>query len=313
MRWNYDESKIPGNQMAIDWYKANNLSVMAATCATYYSTMIPRTKKQFQPIKDFCQLTSEKKMSGILCTVWDDASPHLETIWRGLYNFALFSWNYEDISMNEAHATFKQRFYSPALASAKFNFQDLLEEATPFWETAFLQQGDRENYHKNFTLIDLPNFEKQGGWSKVYSDKLSKATSATTKHKAIAEQIKKARELTSRNQYSLSLFAVINELETYTANLLLLLQAYDEAPGEIKNNKTELIKKLVAQFPDIRNRFEEAYSKTRIMGNPEGYQLDSNFHEHLANGTNSTDWMFRYELAMNLKINDWLKIVRAKH
>ena len=42
------------------------------------------------------------------------------------------------------------------------------------------------------------------------------------------------------------------------------------------------------------------------MGNPPGYQLDSNFHHHLANGTNTTDWMFIYEIAMNKKINDWL-------
>jgi hypothetical protein len=31
MRWNYDDPMLPGNQMAIDWYKANDLTVMAAT------------------------------------------------------------------------------------------------------------------------------------------------------------------------------------------------------------------------------------------------------------------------------------------
>jgi len=306
MRWNYDESKITGNQLAIDWYKANNLSVMAATCATLYSTMFPRTKHQFQPIKDFCQLTAEKKMNGILCTVWDDASPHLETIWRGLYNFALFSWNYEDISMDLAHATFRQRFYSTALAPASFNFQDLLEEATPFWETALLQQGDRENYPKNFTLIDLPHAEMSGTWSKNYHEKLSRASTGIFQHTTIDRQIKMAQKLTRRNQYALSLFDVINELQMYSCQLLLLLKQYDQAAKAAKHEKAVLIKKQVEKFAVIRTRLEATYSKTRIMGNPEGYQLDSNFHKHLANGTNNTDWMFVYEIAMNQQINEWL-------
>ena len=62
----------------------------------------------------------------------------------------------------------------------------------------------------------------------------------------------------------------------------------------------------VNSFPVIRSRLEKVFSETRIMGNPMGYQLDNNFHEHLANGTNNTDWMYMYELPMNQKIKEWL-------
>jgi hexosaminidase len=307
MRWNYDYPLIAGNQRAVDWYKANNLMVMAATSSTLYSTMFPHTKSKFQPIKEFCQLTTEKKMSGILCTVWDDASPHLETIWRGIYDFALFSWNSEDISIGKAHATFRQRFYSSALAQPDFNFEDILEEiTTPFWETAFLKSGDREVYHKTFLLIDLPDSKNLGAWSKAYHDKLNKNRSVAIQHAEIARQIAKAKEVTRRNQYALSLFNIINELQVFSSNLLLLLEQYDNAPKKEMKNKAMLIKKQVDDFTSVRARFEATYSKTRIMGNPEGYQLDSNFHEHLANGTNNTDWMFRYEIAMNSKIKEWL-------
>ncbi len=41
------------------------------------------------------------------------------------------------------------------------------------------------------------------------------------------------------------------------------------------------------------------------MANPAEYILDQNQHHHLANGTNNSDWMYVYELAMNLKINNW--------
>ncbi len=306
MRWNYDCPLIPGNQMAMNWYEANNLPVMAATCATLYSTMFPRTKLKFQPIKEFCQLTTEKKMSGIFCTVWDDASPHFETLWRGIFNFALFSWNYEDISMDDAHATFRQRFYSFALAPLSFDFQDKLEETTIFWETVFLHDGDREEYHKTFTLIDLPYPKKSGEWSNIHKEKLIMAETSLLQHAEIENQILKAQELCRRNGYALSLFKAINDLQIYSSHLLMMLKQYDMASEKEQKILLTKIKKQVEDFCNIRTRFEEVYSKTRMMGNPEGYLLDSNFAGHLANGTNSTDWMYIYELAINDKIIDWL-------
>jgi len=65
MRWNYDDSKLPGNQRAMDWYKKNGLRAMAATAAQARWPMLPRNRSNFQPIKDFCQLTAEKKLDGI--------------------------------------------------------------------------------------------------------------------------------------------------------------------------------------------------------------------------------------------------------
>jgi hypothetical protein len=65
-------------------------------------------------------------------------------------------------------------------------------------------------------------------------------------------------------------------------------------------------------FKKLREQFEKTYGQTRILGNPDGYQLDSNFHEHLANGTNNTDWMFMYELPVNKQIEVWLEPQRAK-
>jgi hexosaminidase len=246
-------------------------------------------------------------MSGILCTIWDDTSPHLEVISRGVFDFALLSWNYEDIPMTKAHTLFQQRFYSAALANASFNFQDTLElSTTPFWATAFLQEGDREVYHKTFTLISLPDPKNKGVWSKTYNEKLSKANVVRGQQTEIAKQLSKAQEVTRRNEYALSLFNVINEFQTYTSDVLLLLKQYDQSSEKDQKVKALQIKKILEDFPAIRSRFEEAYGKTRIMGNPPGYQLDSNFHHHLANGTNTSDWIFIYEIAMNKKVSDWL-------
>jgi hexosaminidase len=66
------------------------------------------------------------------------------------------------------------------------------------------------------------------------------------------------------------------------------------------------VKTFTENFEKLRAQFENVYGETRILGNPEGYQLDSNFHHHLANGTNNTDWMYVYELAMNKKVEEWM-------
>ena len=99
----------------------------------------------------------------------------------------------------------------------------------------------------------------------------------------------------------------INELQIYPARLLLLLQKFDKANSS-KNRQAakEQVKNYVDSFGDIRKGFENVYSQTRILNNPDDYILDQNQHEHLANGTRNNDWMFVYELAMNERIHHWL-------
>jgi len=307
MRWNYDYTKIPGNEKAIDWYKSNNLKVMAATAAQQAWSVMPRNHSNCQAIKDFCQLTAEKKMSGILCTIWDDASPHFETVWRGIYDFAFFSWNHNDASVDKVHQAFRHRFYSPEMAPASNEFQDLLEDVLPFWETALLAEGDRWNYHKTFKLIELPDQDKQGEWAAKNKVKLVEAAKAVRQYDIIRSRVDKAMQLARRNDYAIEVMNQVNELQVYPAKLLLLLEKYDKASLQGKRDIIVQLRNYTDGFSKLRAEFERVYSKTRILGNPDGYQLDPNVHGHLANGTNNTDWMFMYEIPMNLKIAEWVK------
>lgn len=306
MRWNYDVCTLPGNQRALDWYKKNNLHAMAATATQCMSAMLSRHQSNFQPIKDFCQLTAQKKLDGILCTVWDDCSVHLETTWRGMYDFALFSWNYEDIAASKAHGIFRHRFFAPVLAATANEFQDSLETALSFWETALLSEGDRENYHKHFKLLPLPDADHPGVWSASNKVKLMSAKNNITQYEWIKSRIANAIKLSHRNEYALDVYNQVNELQVYSAKLLLLLEQYDKTTSGNKKTYAGKIMDYVNSFPVIRSRLEKVFSETRIMGNPVEYQLDNNFHEHLANGTNNTDWMYMYELPMNQKIKEWL-------
>jgi len=124
----------------------------------------------------------------------------------------------------------------------------------------------------------------------------------------IKTKIAKGLEVALRNRYSLEVFNQINELQVYPSNLLIALERYDNADESGKKEAALHLKKYVNYFDELRKNFEAVYSQTRILGNPEGYQLDSNFHNHLANGTNNTDWMYMYELPMNQKILEWLKV-----
>jgi hypothetical protein len=279
---------------------------MAATAAQCGWLMLPENTSNFQPIKDFCKLTSDKRMSGILCTVWEDSSPHFETVWRGLHDFALFSWNYEDVQVEAAHAAFRHRFYAPALEPEYFNTQDMLEKGLRFWSIALLDEGTGNGYSETFKLIDLPEKDKINAWTIKNKEKLELAKNAVTLYQSVNTRLAEAMDLSRRNRYALEVFNQINELEVYPSNLLLLLQKYDESSLKDRQENAAQIKKFVQEFAGLRSRFESVYSETRLMGNPPGYLLDSNFAHHRANRTNNTDWMFVNELAMNAKIMDWL-------
>lgn len=307
MRWNYDTPDLPGNQNAIDWYKSHNLMVMAATAAQTMWPMMPREHSNFQPIKDFCRITAEKKMNGILCTAWDDCSPHFETYWRGFYDFAFFSWHYTNTKMEDVHTIFRHRFYAPALSDSAFEFEDMLEKALPFWETALLEKGDRNNYHKDFDLIELPDKNKTGAWREKYKTRIEAAQSAIKQYEVIRYRIEKAKQLARRNEYQLMVMEQINELQIYPAKLLLLLKKFDVANSTNKQSAKQEIEKSVNDFGGVRKNVEDVYSLSRILNNPDDYLPDQNQHEHLANGTKNDDWMFVYELAMNKKISEWLK------
>ena len=264
MRWNYDTPGLLGNNNALDWYKANNLKVMAATAAQTMWPMLPREKSNFQPIKDFCKITSEKKLSGILCTAWDDCSPHFETFWRGFHDFAFFSWNYDDIKVGDVHAKFRHRFYAPELRDSSSEFQDLMEQALVFWETALIEKGHRNNYPEKIDLIALPDPGNIGKWSEVYGQRINRAREETSRYGLIKNRIQNAMKVARRNEYSLTLMNQINELQVYPSRLLLLLEKYDKASSPAaKKEIKEQIKNYVIQFDGIRKNFEDTFSKTQ--------------------------------------------------
>ena len=276
---------------------------MAATSGQQIWPMLPRANSNFQPVKDFSRITAKEKLDGILLTLWDDTSPHFETYWRGIYNFALFSWNYRDISKEQAHAMFRHRFYGPALSDASYAFQDSLEQSMSFWETALIDKGSRENYPSEIDVLDLPDESSAGTWSKKNEKKLTAARKEVARYNATKKKISRSIVAAKRNKYALEVFEKLNDLQIYPAQLLLRLEQYDKAktPAD-KKLAAKKVKSFTASFADIRNSYENVTTRTRVLQNPQDYIADQNHHHHLANGTNTSDWMYVYELALNESI-----------
>lgn len=313
MRWNYSAPQALGTSKAIDWYNSNDLSVMAATASQTIRPLLPRNHSNFQPIKDFCRITADKKIDGILCTEWDNCSLHFdETFWRGRYFFSMFSWNYKDIPIDQAEAMYRHRFYGPALSDSSFEFQNIMEQSLYFWESALVEKGGRITYfgsHRkvistSFDLIDLPDPTKSGTWGLKYKEKINGAKEAIEQYKIIKSRIGKSMRASNRNRYSLSLMNQINEVQIYPAKLLLLLDAYDQSTLAKKKIQIKQIHEYVDNFTDIRKSFENEFSGERIMSNPE----DDCHCDHSPNKIVNSDWMYLFELAMNNEILNWIKI-----
>ena len=185
--------------------------------------------------------------------------------------------------------------------------QALLEQALPFWETALIEKGHRNNYPEKIELIDLPDPSKPGKWSDVNRQRIIRAKEEISRYAVIKNRIQNALKVTRRNEFSLALMNQLNELQVYPSRLLMLLEKFDRASSDpAKKDAKAAIEEYVRHFDDLRKNFEGVFSKTRILNNPDDYQLDQNVHHHLANGSNKSDWMYVYELEMNKKLNNWL-------
>jgi hypothetical protein len=324
MRWTYWNTKVLGNRKAIDWLLSKDLKVMGATAAQDMSPMLPRNNSLFDPIKDFSDIATEKKLDGILCTMWDDSSYSFDTFWRGIYTFASSTWNNRDLEKTSFNAAFRHRFYAPELSAASFEFQNLLEQALWFWDGALINnstykkhlsvegvynpmgdRGDRVVYPKSIDLIALPDASVRGTWSDKYKEKIEQARTEAARYDTIKQRIAVAAKLARRNYHSLDLMNCINDFQIYGSRLILSFWKYDKAASAAERRSARAeIRSLVNSFSTIRANLENVISQNRFLKNPEGYVRAKT--ADLANGGIDNEWMFLHETPMNEKIKVWL-------
>ncbi len=313
MRWNYQKSDTYGNQKAMDWYMNNGLNVMGATAGQTRWTLMPQNQSNISQIKSFAISSIEKNLEGLLLTLWDDDSPHFELYKRGIAAFSQYSWSGNKTTIEEFKTIYRHRTYGPDFSNNEFAFIDKLEKPVSLWLNMLLEEKVRraaiskeENPLETF-IIDLPDLENKGMWSKKYFNKIKNAKASLLISKEVEETIDKLMENDPKNKYTLEVYKQVNELVKFSSNIIIALEKLDLS-SEIDYEKTAFneIRNFEDKFNSLRINFEEVYSKTRILNKPENYILDQDHHNHPANQTINFDWQFLSEKYFLKKIKNYI-------
>jgi hypothetical protein len=308
MRWNYFVPQAEGNLKAMDWFLENGMQVMGATAGQTRWVLMPQLESNMDNIRSFALTSIDKGLDGILLTLWDDDSPHFELYQRGIVFFAEYAWTGEKRSKVELKSAYRHREFSYMVASPEYAFADDLEQPVIFWRDGLLKRKLRNRLAKmqdpvNEAVIDFPDLDNKGEWSKIHADRLEKAGVAMKNYESIAARISEMKSLASRNIYSLEVYEQVNELAMFTSKALLALKALDASQNE-QDEKAAIdkLRSLEEEFSSLRQKFEQVYRQIRILTKPEGFVLDQDHHRHLANQSISFDWQFYAEILFLEKV-----------
>ena len=309
MRWNYQKSDTYGNQKAMDWYTNNNLKVMGATAGQTRWTLMPQNQSNIPQINAFALSSIERNLEGLLLTLWDDDSPHFELYKRGISAFAEYTWSGNKKSIDDFKEIYRHRTYGSEFSNNEYAFIDKLEKPVSLWLNMLLNEKVRraeiskeENPLETF-IIDLPDLENKGMWSEKYLNKIKNAKASLLISKEIEETINSIIAKSPKNKFTLEVYQQVNELVKFSSNIIIELEKLD------LSEETELNEILNFQnkFNTLRKKFEEVYSKTRILEKPNSYILDQDHHNHPANQSKNFDWQFFSEIYLLEKIEKKFK------
>jgi len=315
MRWNYQKSDTYGNQKAMDWYTNNNLKVMGATAGQTRWTLMPQNQSNIPQIRAFAISSIERNLEGLLLTLWDDDSPHFELYKRGIAAFAQYTWSGNKKSIDDFKEIYRHRTYGTEFSNNEYAFIDKLEKPVSLWLNMLLEDKVRraeiskeENPLETF-IIDLPDLENKGMWSKKYFNKVENAKASLLISKEIEKTISEIMENDSKNKFTLEVYKQVNELVKFSSNIIIALEKLDLSKEIDYPKETELneIRNIQDKFNSLRKNLEEVYSKTRILEKPDSYILDQDHHNHPANQSKNYDWQFFSEIYLLKKIEKYYK------
>ena len=154
-------------------------------------------------------------------------------------------------------------------------------------------------------IIDLPDLENKGLWSKKYFNKIKNAKASLIISEEVEEVIEKIIANDPNNMYSIEVYKQVNELVKFSSNIIISLEKLDLSVGT--DNQETAMKEILnfeKKFNTLREIFEKIYSKTRILEKPSDYILDQDHHNHPANQSKNFDWQFFSEIYFLEKIKN---------
>ena len=300
MRWNYSLARQEGNIRALEWFRKQGLKVMIATAAQNVHPLLPQDDR-VKIIQSFIKLADEKDIDGMLCTAWDDSSPHMETYWWGLIASAEFSWSPDARTLEEYETAFLQREFGPDCVDAVELYAELYQ-AVSFWNRALCEKG---NHRRIERLLDVPNLANPGEWSQKHKDRLKTAEKEAERYMRLKAQLEDLTKKARRNRYHLELLSAINDFQVTSAHMLLALRDCDTAYNVKQDRSFSGIPLVFEEFDRAWEKLQKVYEKTRFIFYPENYIKDRYFH--LASQSEDLSWMIKMEKQYHKLIRDWIK------
>ncbi|MDG1920160.1 MAG: glycoside hydrolase family 20 zincin-like fold domain-containing protein [Flavobacteriaceae bacterium] len=309
MRWNYHKAESYGNGKAMDWFSSNGFRVMGATAGQTRWTLMPQRESNIDQIRIFAEQSINRNYNGLLLTLWDDDSPHFELYKRGVSAFAEYSWGGPKRTKEEFKAVYRHRKFGSEFKGEQYAFIDALDEPVALWTNLFVEAGNHRNalIHKENPieeqLIDLPDFNKKGDWTKKYSARLEQLEAQKNQLEQAKKTLFKIQNQDAKSEYNLAVYNEVIQLVKYNFELMSQLKAFDTATTpEAEKKALDAIMTTGQTFSSVRAQMETVYSQTRVLKKPEGYILDQDHHNHPANQTVNFDWQFIGEILMLQKI-----------
>ena len=333
MRWNYHMAESYGNAKAMDWFSSNGFKVMGATAGQTRWTLMPQRESNIDQIRIFADQSIKRNYNGLLLTLWDDDSPHFELYKRGIHAFAEFSWAGLSRTKEEFKKAYRHRKFGNSFQSDEYSFIDLLDEPVGLWTNLLVEEGTHRNslnqgsvtkINENETgalvmadpikdpieeyIIDLPDFNNKGYWSKKYAKRLTELKLQKKKLEKVKNILDNFQKVGTKSDYNLMIYRQVGNLVDYNFKLMEILRNFDKAKTiDEEVDHLETLYDIKNEFASVRDEFEEVYSQTRILNKPENYILDQDHHRHPANQTISFDWQFTSEIMLLKKIERHFK------
>jgi len=337
MRWNYTMARQPGNILALEWYKSRRLQSMIATATNAGGGLLFQEDERDKgmaasgvlSIRSFIQLAAEKNIDGMLCTAWDDASPHMENYWQGFIAAAEYSWFPTGRTPEEYDAAWLQKEFGIAMPGyVKLNSQ--LRAGSLLWYEAFFKNGSRidgENALQGLSqvehwlppldghekkqvdcaalLIDLPNLNSPGIWSLQYKDRLKKSQLEVAHYPALLKQITSLYNSSTKNRYHWQLALAMYELQMTAPRLLLALKEIDISYKVDRAKAIFKAQNAIINFKQAWHSLQQVYAQTRFIANPSNYVPDRYFH--FASQREDLSWMVQPEEKYHAMIEKWMQ------
>ncbi len=337
MRWNYSMARQPGNILALDWYQSRGLQAMIATATNAEGGMLFQSEERdkgnassgISSIKSFIKLAAERQISGMLCTAWDDKSPHIENYWRGFIASAEYSWSPDGRSLEEYDNAWLQKEFGLSVPDY-LTFFKMLRNGSTLWYEAYYKNGSRldeegtlqslqrvehwlpalEGQEKvcfDYTskLIELPDPANPGSWTIKYKPRLDRAMTEIENHEAITKRFSNLYSASIRNRYYWSLSSALYELQFTAPKILLALKDCDTADVNKQKAGIQNLKQAVSDFNQAWNELEAVYGQTRFIEFPSNYIPDRYFH--LASQSEDLTWMIQPEKLFFGMLEKWLQ------